>query len=195
MSQDEVTKQKSRWIAKHYGSRRGFVRTYWYWLLYILGRYRKYQEVDWQEVERLVFVCKGNICRSAYAEAVARSLGIEAVSCGIDTIEDAQANEAAIRTAQKRGLDLDEHKTTPIMYLILRNSDLLVAMEPWQAKFLGKHLSRKHYCTLLGLWTQPFLPHIQDPYGSASGHFENCFNYIEKSVHEISEKLGTKRTN
>ena len=195
MSKKGAIKQKNRWLAERYGSRRGFMRTYWHRLLYILGRYRNYQKVDWQSVERLVFVCKGNICRSAYAEAVARSLGIEAISCGLDTIEDAPANVDAVRTAHKRGFDLEKHKTTPIMYLILRKTDLLVAMEPWQTGFLGRYLSRKHHHTLLGLWTQPFLPHIQDPYGSSSVYFEKCFSYIEKSVHEIAKKTKETRRN
>ena len=195
MSQEGVTKQKKRWLAEHYGSRRGFVRTYWHRLLYILGRYRNYQKVDWQSVDRLVFVCKGNICRSAYAEAVARSLGIEAISCGLDAIEDAPANEAAVLTARKMGFHLEEHKTTPIMYLILRKSDLLVAMEPWQATFLEQHLIRKHGCTLLGLWSRPISPHVQDPFGASSTYFRHCFAYIEKSVYEIAKKTKKTRRN
>jgi protein-tyrosine phosphatase len=193
MSQEEISKQKNRWYAERYASRLGFVQTNWHRLLYILGRHHKYQLVNLQSVERLVFVCKGNICRSAYAEAVARSLGIEAISCGIDTIEDAPANKSAVLIARKRGLHLEEHRTKPIMYLILRKTDLLVAMEPWQANYLDKHLSRKHYCTLLGLWLQPALPYIHDPYGASPVYFENCFRYIEKSVHELAKQIENTR--
>ncbi|MDT8281491.1 MAG: phosphotyrosine protein phosphatase [Gammaproteobacteria bacterium] len=183
------SEKDNRWIARHFGSRRGFVRTYWYRLLYYLGTYRKYKDIDWQSVERLVFVCKGNICRSAYAEVVARSLGIDAISCGLDTIENAQANESAIRAAKIRGFNLDEHRTRPVMYLVFKKTDLLIAMESWQCEFLTLHLRRKHQCTLLGLWGAAISPHIQDPYGSSSEYFEKCFSYIEKSVNEIAKKI------
>lgn len=180
---------KNRWVADNYGSRRGMVRTFWYRLLYRLGRYRGDRQVDWTSVERLVFVCKGNICRSAYAEAVARKLGFEAISCGLDTIEDAPANADAISSAKRLGYNLERHITQPVMYLIVRKTDLLITMEPWQSEFLNKHLTRGHYCTLLGLWGKPVLPHIQDPYGATTTYFDNCFSYIEESVHALTEKI------
>lgn len=176
-----------RWIEERYGSRRGFILTLWYRLLGRLGRYRQYQDVDWNEVERLVFICKGNICRSAYAEAVARSLGVEAVSCGLDTIESAPANSAAIAAAQRSGIDLRQHRTTPVMYLILRKTDLLVAMEPWQTGFLEKQLFRSHQYTLLGLWASPPSPYIQDPYGTTSAYFDRCFSYIHDAVSQLAK--------
>jgi protein-tyrosine phosphatase len=182
-------KKNPHWLAKHYGSRRGFICTNWYRLLFFLGKYREYRNINWDSIERLVFVCKGNICRSAYAEAVARSLGVNAISCGLDTVEDAPANCDAILTAKRLGFDLRNHKTTPIMYIVLKKTDLLISMEPWQGGFLENHLERKHHVTLLGLWSEPVLPHIQDPYGSSPYYFDKCFGYIEKSVHELSKKI------
>lgn len=140
-------------------------------------------------MERLVFVCKGNICRSAYAEAVARSMGIKAISCGLQTVENAPANEDAIRTAQKMGIDLRAHRTTPIMYLELKKTDLLVVMEPKQARFLQRNMGRQHQYTLLGIWARPRLPYIHDPHGSPANYFEKCFDYIKKSVNGIAEKI------
>lgn len=181
--------KNNRWILSHYGSRRGLVLTLWHRFLYKFGTYREYAQVDWKSIERLVFVCKGNICRSAYAEAVARSLGVNAISCGLDTIEDASANTCAIKAAKQLGIDLKGHVTSPIMYQILKKTDLLIAMEPWQVEFLQKNLSRKHSCTLLGLWSKPVQPHIQDPYGASSEYFERCFTCIERSVYVLSKKI------
>jgi protein-tyrosine phosphatase len=183
--------QINGWLAGHYGSRRGFVRTCLYRIRYLTGSYRSYRQVDWVSVERLVFVCKGNICRSAYAEAVARSLGIDSISCGIETRTGLPANEDAIRTAATEGFDLSEHKTTPIESVALRDSDLFVAMEPWQLEYLSRKFGEKYRCSLLGLWGRPVKPYIEDPYGASSVYFNNCFNYIEKSVHEVARKIST----
>lgn len=185
-----VTKPNlNNWFREHYGSRRGFVLTWWSRLQYQLGGYRSYQQIDWQSVERLVFVCKGNICRSAYAEAVARSLGAESASCGIDTRNGLPADDDAIRMAEKKGVILMEHKTTPIESMSFKNGDLLIGMEAWQVEYLERNLDRENRCTLLGLWGNPKKPHIHDPYGASNVYFEECFNYIEKSVHEIARKI------
>lgn len=178
------------WISGHYGSRLGFIRTIFYRTRYLLGGYRDYRRIDWGSADRLVFVCKGNICRSAYAEAVARSLGIESASCGIDTRNGLPANENAIREAARRGIDLKEHKTTPVTSLFLRDNDILIAMEPCHAEYLNREFGNEQRYSLLGLWGQPANPHIQDPYGASAEYFSNCFTYIEKSVNEIARKIS-----
>ena len=118
--EEEGTQSASRRLAESYGSRTGFIRTYWHRIQYLLGRYRNYSNIDWASVDRLVFVCKGNICRSAFAEAVAKSLGMDAVSCGLQTVISAPANEDAVKTAREMGYALDEHRTTPIMYIVIQ---------------------------------------------------------------------------
>ena len=180
---------KSR-FSDNYGSWRGFVRTWWRHFHYLLGGYRAYRTVDWDRVERLVFICKGNICRSAYAEALAKSLGVDAVSCGLNTRNGVPADEGAIKAAMLRGIDLTRHRTTPIEELILKKNDLFVAMEPWQVEQLKRRYGKEYKYTLLGLWGQPVRPHIQDPYGMSDVYFDSCFNYIEKSLHEILSKVG-----
>lgn len=175
------------------GSRRGCIRNYWHRLLYFTRFYQDYRKVDWTSVERLVFVCKGNICRSAFAEVVAKSEGVNAISCGLDTIEAAPANKNAIRTAGKMGYNLEEHRTTPITSLAFSEHDLFIAMEPWQTEHLKAHFQGINHCTLLGLWKRPVRPYIHDPYSATNKYFENCFEYIEKSVHEITGKIKTER--
>jgi len=179
----------NRWFAEQYGSRRGFSLTWWYRLLYRLGCYRKFRQVDWGSVERLVFVCTGNICRSAFAEVVARADGQKAVSCGIKAGFDVPAYAGAIAAAAQRGFSLAEHRTTPLRNVELRDHDLLVAMEPWQARFLQQSFGRDQACTLIGLWGSGGMPHIHDPYGTSAAYFDNCFSYLESAVHEINRKI------
>jgi len=190
MSRHSLSMSLNSWIADNYGSRRGFVRSCLCRIRNLLGGYRAYRKVDWGSVERLVFVCKGNICRSAYAEALARSLGVESVSCGLHTRLGLPANERAIQTASLRGVDLKTHRTMPIENFRLRKNDLFIVMEPWQAEHLKGKFGSDCECTLLGLWGQPESPHIHDPYGRSSTYFNHCFNYIDASVHEILRKIS-----
>ena len=59
----------SDWICRNYGRKQGLLRSLYHSLMDRTGQYTRLGIVDWGRVERLVFVCQGNICRSAYAEA------------------------------------------------------------------------------------------------------------------------------
>lgn len=165
------------------------MRTLLFRFRYCLGSFDNFRKIDWASVDRVVFVCKGNVCRSAYAEAVARSLGVDSVSCGVDTRSNFPADDDAIATAEASGIDLSNHRTLPIQSLELRENDLFVAMEPWQAEFIVNEYGDAGRCSLLGLWGNPVYPHIQDPHGASKAYFDKCFSYIEKSVHEIARKI------
>lgn len=185
-----IKKYYTQLMLDRYGSRRGAVRTFWYRMKYRFGAYRNYNNVDWGNINRLVFVCKGNVCRSAYAEVIAKSLGVDAISCGIHAERtDLPANARAMEVAAKRGRDLTNHVTTPVMNVVFKKTDLVVAMEPWQADTLDSNSKQQYYTTLLGLWLAPFRPYITDPYGRSTKYFDNCFDYIEKSVYEITKKI------
>ena len=177
------------WMKTRYGSGRGFLMMYWHGLRNRFGAYDKHKHVDWKDIKRVVFICKGNICRSAFAERVARKVGVEVISCGINAIVDGPANREAVRIAKQMGYDLSVHRTTPIMYPIFLKSDLLVVMEPEQSDIVKYYLTKAHHITLLGLWGKPERPFIYDPYGTTPEYFRSCFNFIEKSVYAIADKI------
>lgn len=173
---------KVRWSAKCFGSRRGLLVTLWHQLMFCAGRYRRYKRIDWHKVERLVFVCKGNICRSAYAEALARQAACPTASFGLDTVDGAPANVTACEIARQRQQDLQAHRTTTLEQAEVKPGDLLIAMEPWQADRLAERFYPHCQVSLLGLWMQPVRPHLQDPYGLPEAYFIHCFGKIESAV-------------
>jgi protein-tyrosine phosphatase len=133
----------------------------------MLGSYEPLRNIEWQRVQRLVFVCKGNICRSPYAEARARVLGLASASFGLETPGGYSANPLALRIGQLRGIDLTAHVSKSLRSASLGPGDLVMVFEPEQLKparellesFEGVQLS------LLGLWARPSRPHVADPYG------------------------------
>jgi protein-tyrosine phosphatase len=172
-----------------YCSRRGFARTLWYRSLHALGRYRAYRRVDWKRVRRLIFVCKGNICRSPYAEVIAKSEGLDAISCGLEAADGAQANPAALEAASRKGRDLSAHKSRPVTSITAGEGDLFIVMEPGHVEALDKFLGKESGCTLLGIWDRPGDPYIQDPYGADAACFDRSFSLIERSVREIAREI------
>jgi protein-tyrosine phosphatase len=97
-----------------------------------------------------VFVCKGNICRSAFAEAVARRAGLHAVSYGVATRGGDPAEPRAVSFAREYGIDLSPHITQRIDQYVPLAGDLVSAMEPDHLRRLG--VAGGAQLTLLGLW-------------------------------------------
>lgn len=154
----------------------------------ILGVYRPLRDVDWRSVTRLVFICKGNICRSPYAQARVNALGLESVSFGMDTTDDVPANDTAIRVAASRGVELGSHRARQLRPGGIGPNDLAVFFEPAHlTAFRGIEGTHPHV-TLLGLWgaRRPF---IADPYGRSEKYFNECFGVIDGSVNAIVARL------
>jgi protein-tyrosine phosphatase len=179
----------NRWSVKSYGTHRGIIITLWHQFLFYLGRYSSCKTINWSKVRRLVFVCKGNICRSAFAQVIAHNQNIESISFGLDTIENAPANKDSIMAAEKLGIDLNQHKTTTLTSVNLEKTDLLLAMELGQIKVLNKTFKNQYQTTLLSLWMKSKLPYIQDPHGMLPTYFEKCFLNIRNAVEHIAGEM------
>jgi protein-tyrosine phosphatase len=168
----------------------------WFYLLYRLGTFRSLRHIDPQRVKRLVFVCKGNICRSPYAEARARTLQINAISSGMDTATGLAVDPSALQNAFRRDIDLSAHQTRPLSNISLGADDLVICMEPSQARAL-RHVTRStgSQITLLGLWAKPPQPNLTDPHGRSDAYFQNCFALIDDAVGSLVDHLHEIRRN
>jgi protein-tyrosine phosphatase len=174
-----------------YGGRRGYLEHVRTRALYALGAYRSARDIEWAAVSRLVFVCKGNICRSPYASARARLLGVPSASFGLDAAEGAPADPAAWRTARLRAVDLSAHRSARRESCRINYDDLLVVFEPSQlAEIRRWRIDRMLRVTLLGIWAQPIRPRIQDPYGRSDRYFQCCFSMIDANVAELVRRMG-----
>lgn len=155
-----------------------------------------WSQIKWEDVDRLVFVCTGNICRSAYAEHKARSLGMSATSFGIDAGDGAVAPGDAVAEAGSRGIDLIFHRACKFHKDYLRSGDLVLGMEPAHVQTLHQnHDSIEYQISLLGIWAPRGTLFIDDPYGKPRKDFETCFQNIDLALEEIiktqENKLGS----
>ncbi len=174
-----------------YGGRRAYVAHLRARAMYAIGSYRAVRCIAWRSVERLVFVCRGNICRSAYAGARARALGARAVSFGIEAADGAGADKTAACNALRRGIDLGDHRATRLQTDLICPGDLIVVFEPrYLLSVRPDRQSGVAGLTLLGLWADPLRPHIQDPYGRSDRYFQECFAAIDLHTHELVNRLA-----
>lgn len=147
------------------------------------GRYDRWKAVEWERVERLVFICSGNICRSPYAEAVAIRRGLDAISFGTTASGGAPADPVAIEVAKRVGIDLRKHRSRRFNDHGIRASDLLVIMDTshlTSTRLVAESVGAQ--TTLLGLWDggQPVV--IWDPFGQPADKFEACFQRIDSCM-------------
>jgi protein-tyrosine phosphatase len=150
-----------------------------------LGVYADFARVSWADVGRVVFVCDGNICRSAYGAARARALGLDAHSFGLRAVTGVPAHPVAVETALRRGLDLSAHRSMTVDTFWPQVGDLLLAMEPRQARELTRRFGATVPVSLLGLWARPARPHIEDPFGLTPAYFETCFSVIDAATQHV----------
>ncbi|WP_347330102.1 hypothetical protein [Marinimicrobium locisalis] len=175
-------------IKYRFGSKRGLLRTAQHYALRVAGKYKAYQEVDFSLVHRIVFVCSGNICRSALAEVVAKNLGLKAESFGLHCRGGDPADPRAVAYADRIGLSLANHVTKNINEYQQRRGDLLVGMEPKHAYSLNKIAGTYPQITLIGLWLPNPKPYIHDPFNTNIDFFNQC----EKIVADATQLLAKR---
>ena len=152
-----------------------------------LGWLRANEALHEPRCQRVVFVCSGNICRSPYAEVIARMQGLRAVSCGTHTETGLPADKTAITEAARRAVDLNPHRTTRWEDFELEDGDLLVAMQLRHALVvLPRARARGCPVVMLSSFLLPQFAPVWDPFGKQSPEFQRAFDLIDAGVHSLS---------
>lgn len=139
---------------------------------------------------RVLFLCKGNICRSIFAELVARKLagdrsGWEFRSAGLEAGVGTPSPEAAVRVGKEFGVDLASHLSRPVEPADLAASDVVFVMEPGQRSQALELTGPIHPgVALLGAFCARGAqsPVIQDPFGHNDQAFRYAFERIRDAV-------------
>lgn len=142
-------------------------------------------------MDKIVFICTGNTCRSPMAEGLFKSMngeqktGLEAISAGIFTNNGMPASENAVIAAKELGADISNHKSQILNGDIVNNAKYLVCM------------TGAHYDQILlkfpnandKLFT--LLPtDIDDPFGGNIDDYRKCAAQIKLAVESIIERLS-----
>jgi protein-tyrosine phosphatase len=179
--------------ARKLGGLRPTARFAGYALLAAMGFFRSARRVDWSRVQRLVFVCSGNICRSPYGEMLARTRGVRAISFGIHANGIAAADPTAVRVAQRLRVDLTGHISTRAVDYEPRPGDMLLAMEPVHLSAIrGLVGTADVQMTLLGLWGRWKLPYLPDPYGRSDECFDRVFAFVAAAVEGVIGRMRSR---
>lgn len=183
------------WIDTRFGTWRGLVRALLARAELTTGRLRPFQLHRPKSVRRLVFVCLGNICRSAYGHQVALAYGMNVASLGLSTTTGVGSPEQAVASAARHGVDMAGHRATDWADFVIEPGDLFLVMEVRQAHELRRRLGDRadvQVC-LLGMWCAPVMPHLHDPFTLSDAYFDSCFQRVRQAVQALNVALPNVR--
>jgi protein-tyrosine phosphatase len=174
-------------VNGRYGTWRGWVRMVLSAADWRFGRLNRWARPELGKARRLVFVCLGNINRSAFACAVAQRAGEPCISIGLSTTTGAPATPQAIAQACAQGFDLSVHEATNFVDYAYAEGDLLLVMEVRHAFRLVELGIPSRSIALLGAWATPRRIHLHDPHTLSAEYFATCFRLIESAVTRLLE--------
>ena len=156
-------------------------------------------------VERILFVCLGNICRSPAAEEVMRKLvsdaGLEHEffldSAGLIDYHEGEPADARMRAhAARRGYHIT-HLSRPVRYDDFVDFDWIVVMDDRNISKLQslapgleeekKVVRMTDYCRL------KVVDHVPDPYYGGDSGFENVLDILEDACAGLLDTLRGAR--
>lgn len=142
-------------------------------------------------MDKIIFICTGNTCRSPMAEGLFRvhggedKTGLTAASAGLFTQDGMPASQNAVAAAAELGADITAHRSRMLTPDMAQDAHYLVCMT-------GAHYDR--LCELFPDCADKvftLLPEdISDPFGGDLETYRRAAAEIDKGVRSIIERLA-----
>ena len=153
-------------------------------------------------VTSILFVCKGNICRSPFAALLAAQRlaergvgGVHCSSAGISVTQAARAPQEACEAAALFGLSLLAHVPLQVTGDLLLSHDLTIVMEAGQMQELRRRYpeaaSRIVLLPLIDRDQAGYVRfNIADPFGQPLPAFHDCYRRIDRLVTRLLDRVA-----
>lgn len=145
---------------------------------------------------KIMFICTGNTCRSAMAEAILKKkaeekkLNIEVYSAGLYADNRDGATLTATEIMEKMGIDLKNHRATNIRYSKITEMDIILcATKGHKIQTINLYPELKEKIFTIKEYANGEEGDIEDPWGNNARAYEICAKELEECIDKIIEKL------
>lgn len=141
----------------------------------------------------ILFVCTGNTCRSAMANAIANKIlperGIDArvSSAGTYAFPGTIASENSIKVMEEIDIDIHDHIATLLDEEVIEKNDIILTMTNEQKEsILSDYPMYKGKVYTLGEYTKSDVE-ILDPFGEDLEVYRDCREQLIKHICELAD--------
>jgi protein-tyrosine-phosphatase/predicted ATP-grasp superfamily ATP-dependent carboligase len=148
-------------------------------------------------VRKLLFVCHGNICRSAFAAELARVRlpNHQVESAGVAAEEGRQTPQEIAELARARGVELAGHRSARITDAQVQAAELILVSDLETLNtLLTTWPGATSRTTMLGLFAEPAVISIPDPYGAPQAEAGESLDLVVNAVNGLSMWLCQSRS-
>lgn len=141
--------------------------------------------------DSILVVCTGNICRSPIGERyLQKALPAKKIkSAGTSALVGHEADQSAVKVAEKHGISLAGHVGTQFTSALGRQFDLILVMEKSHIELIGRVAPEaRGKVMLFGYWLEQ--KEIPDPYRKSEEAFLSVYQLIENAGQRWVEKLN-----
>ncbi len=149
-----------------------------------------------KKVRTILFLCKGNICRSPFAHYYFKTIcpsNINITSCGYYPIERRTCPLEAIETAKRFGIDLTTHRSNVVNENIIQRADIIFTFDGENLRtILSQFPSAKSKIYRISSLDINTPLSIKDPYGQGVNFYFETYKKIKQILDspEILEHIG-----
>lgn len=149
-------------------------------------------------MKKVMFVCTGNICRSAMAHGILEKMAkdknkdILVYSCGTSAYTGDGATYYAVQACEEYDIDISKHKATNILESNIQDMDLILcATNSHKRYILDMYPELKDKIYTIKEYANSNLEDIdiKDPWGYDMETYRDCFKEIYEAVEKIIDKV------
>ena len=171
-------------------------------LLYFLGLRRAHFPRDLSAVHSVLFVCHGNIIRSAMGEALLRKYlqsspgqpAIDVASAGLTDQPQERADSRSRAIAGEFGVSLERHRPQRLTSQLIEQADLILIMDYFnEARMLvsfGAARTKVFYLGAFGRENGSRKPQVSDPNLGTLDDVRRCYQALDLQVRKLATALA-----